>query len=221
MKIGGWRSTVLALGLLVCSPQMSLAAADEDDATLSAMPETAGPPMALDKYTRHSSHRPRSRAHHRLSKVAPKSSPDKKADNVAHGSNATTVPPAVVSPPVVPLGVANAYAQMKPTDTPVSENTAPAARANDILQPAPGNPANAQPTAETRVVAADQLNELDRTLQASKPVAAKLAMASAETVATGANDESSAWARTSLMGRIFIGLGALLTMASAARMFMA
>jgi hypothetical protein len=34
-------------------------------------------------------------------------------------------------------------------------------------------------------------------------------------------DDSSTWDQTSLIGKIFIGFGALLTMASAARMFMA
>jgi hypothetical protein len=33
--------------------------------------------------------------------------------------------------------------------------------------------------------------------------------------------DGSAWDQTSLIGKIFIGFGALLTMASAARMFMA
>jgi hypothetical protein len=35
------------------------------------------------------------------------------------------------------------------------------------------------------------------------------------------SSESSTWDQTSLIGKIFIGFGALLTMASAARMFMA
>jgi hypothetical protein len=35
------------------------------------------------------------------------------------------------------------------------------------------------------------------------------------------SNESSTWDQTSLIGKIFIGFGALLTMASAARMFMA
>ena len=45
------------------------------------------------------------------------------------------------------------------------------------------------------------------------PAAAKPAAATA--------NESSAWDQTSLIGKIFIGFGALLTVASAARMFMA
>ena len=53
-----------------------------------------------------------------------------------------------------------------------------------------------------------------------------LAMASAEPPAArsrrpAAISEPSAWDQTSLIGKIFIGFGALLTMASAARMFMA
>jgi hypothetical protein len=35
------------------------------------------------------------------------------------------------------------------------------------------------------------------------------------------SSEHSAWDQTTLIGKIFIGFGALLTMASAARMFMA
>ena len=50
-------------------------------------------------------------------------------------------------------------------------------------------------------------------------------MASASTADAAAsvlaNGESSTWDQTSLIGKIFIAFGALLTMASAARMFMA
>jgi hypothetical protein len=53
-----------------------------------------------------------------------------------------------------------------------------------------------------------------------------LAMASADTpaapvMASTNSNEGSTWDQTSLIGKIFIGFGALLTMASAARMFMA
>ena len=51
-------------------------------------------------------------------------------------------------------------------------------------------------------------------------------MASAEprtapAAAAASSKEDSAWDQTSLIGKIFIAFGALLTMASAARMFMA
>jgi hypothetical protein len=104
------------------------------------------------------------------------------------------------------------------------------ARANDILQAAPDKPADAPPSADqsgAQVIAADQLNDVDRALResppaASTPPAVPLAIASAEaTTAPAAATESTAWDQTSLIGKIFIGFGALLTMASAARMFMA
>jgi hypothetical protein len=103
------------------------------------------------------------------------------------------------------------------------------ARANTIVQAAADNPAAAQPAADSQVVSADQLNDLDRALQESKPAApAAMRMASAEApaapaapVTAGSSSENSTWDQTSLIGKIFIGFGALLTVASAARMFMA
>ena len=82
------------------------------------------------------------------------------------------------------------------------------------------------------MVAADQLNDVDRALhEASTPPAPPLALAigpdlrgaAAPVMASSSRNssESSTWDQTSLIGKIFIGFGALLTMASAARMFMA
>jgi hypothetical protein len=105
-----------------------------------------------------------------------------------------------------------------------------AARASSIVQAAPDSPASPEPAADptqdnAQVVSADQLNDVDRSLHESNAAATTLAMASADapaatTTATTSN-ESNTWDQTSLIGKIFIGFGALLTMASAARMFMA
>jgi len=121
----------------------------------------------------------------------------------------------------IPASIANANAELPSADMSTGNAKTMSARANDILQAAPGNPANAPPAAETQVVAADQLNELDIALHESKPAAPMLAMASADTPVMASSNESSTWDQTSLIGKIFIAFGALLTMASAARMFMA
>jgi hypothetical protein len=101
-------------------------------------------------------------------------------------------------------------------------------QANDMPQ-TPSNPTDAQPAPPTDVVSADQLNDVDRALHESAPPAPTAAMAAAATPdptpapakpAATSSAESSAWDQTSLIGKIFIGFGALLTMASAARMFM-
>jgi hypothetical protein len=92
--------------------------------------------------------------------------------------------------------------------------------------------ADAQPAASTDVVASDQLNDVDRALQqssqtaeATPPAAPAVAVAPVKAApaapALASSGESSTWDQTSLIGKIFIGFGALLTMASAARMFMA
>ena len=117
-------------------------------------------------------------------------------------------------------------------DAPTGEAAqARSVQAGNILQNAQDNPVDAKPVAETQVVAADQLNDVDRALHETNPPAVPLAVASAEPPAvsattpvmagSAASSSDSTWDRTSLIGKIFIGFGALLTMASAARMFMA
>jgi len=204
----------------VCFAGPSQAAgADADNAATSSKPENAaGAPIALDKYTKHAARH----AHRKSSKVALKSSTAKKpatTDVTADDGD---------SPTAIPPSVANANARLASADTPAGKAKAMSARANEILQTAPDNAADAQPAAETQLVSADQLNDVDRTLRETTRPAPTLAMAAAEapaapaaTVMAAASNESSTWDQTSLIGKIFIGFGALLTMASAARMFMA
>jgi hypothetical protein len=76
------------------------------------------------------------------------------------------------------------------------------------------------PVAEKQVVGADDLNEVDRAAPEQTPLASNEEQKRRTTVAMASNDHS-VWDETSLIGKIFIGLGTLLTLASAARMFMA
>ena len=90
-------------------------------------------------------------------------------------------------------------------------------------QPDPA-PAQTAP-ADAGLVAADQLNEVDRTLGDAKtadnaPTAAP-ATPVAQAPAAAASTDDSTWGQASLIGKIFIAFGGLLTLASAARMFMA
>jgi hypothetical protein len=83
----------------------------------------------------------------------------------------------------------------------------------------PYSPAQ-QPSAEAPVVPPDALNDVDRTLPASDPPAPTMATAAADAPAVESHDDSSSSDRTSLIGKIFMACGGLLTLASAARMFM-
>jgi hypothetical protein len=232
IKANGRSALILAAGLLVCVAGPSLAApASADDSAASARPETAaGAPMALNKYTKHASHQGKSYAHDKSSKTAQKPVADKKADDAAAGDGDNS-PASTAMPP----SVANANASLASADTATASNAkAMSTRASDIVQTAPDNAANGRPAAETQIVAADQLNDVDRALQApvtasndaSAAAAAPPAAAPPPATAPAApvmasSGESSTWDQTSLIGKIFIGFGALLTMASAARMFMA
>ena len=96
------------------------------------------------------------------------------------------------------------------------------AKANILLASA-DKPGDAQPTTDA-VVSSDQLNDLDRALQqnsATQTVAMAAAKPAPAAPVLASSNDSSPWDQTSLIGKIFIAFGALLTMASAARMFMA
>jgi len=119
--------------------------------------------------------------------------------------------------------VANANAELPSPATPlVNTARAMSARATSIL-----NAAATQTPVTPQVLSADQLNELDLALQEKTAPKPMLAMAAADAPTAPVvsvpprSNANSAWEQTSLIGKIFIGFGALLTVASAARLFIA
>lgn len=89
---------------------------------------------------------------------------------------------------------------------------------------ASSKPAEAEADA-AGATASDQLGETDRGLQEAPVVQAPatqgVVLASTSRASAEAGNDSSTLDKTSLIGKIFIAFGALLTVASAARMFMA
>ena len=212
---------ILATGLFVCFAGPSPVAAGADDKAVadskSASSESdrgAEEFVAVKKYGKHGSRHWKSHAHRKSGTVALKSSPARKADATdvaaADGGVATAIPPSV----------ANANAQLASADTPDGNARAMSARANDILQAAADKPVDAQSTAEAPVVSPDALNEVDRTLPASDPPAPTMTTAAADAPAVESSNDGPSSDRTSLIGKIFMACGGLLTLASAARMFM-
>jgi hypothetical protein len=196
IKASGRSALILATGLWVCFAGPSQAAAGADGAAA---------PVALNKSIKHSVHHWKKVAHRKSGKVALKSSAPKKAADVAEddGDKSSTLPPRV----------ANANAQLASADTPGGPAKAMSARANTILR-----------ATETQIVSADQLNDVDLALHESTAPAPALTVASADVPVApvmASGDESSTWDKTSLVGKIFMAFGVMLTVASAARMFMA
>jgi hypothetical protein len=202
VKASGQSALVLATGLLICFFGPSLAA-DTSNAPANSASESTRAPVAPSTQR---AHRLKSAAHAKSGKVGPKSSAAKQDAATNNGAGSSAIPPSV----------ANANAELTPT-LPVGNATGLAARANQTA---------AEPAADQVVVSSDQLNDLDRAMQAGTPPAMSRTMAAtntpamAELVASSDNEPANG-DRTSLIGEIFIGLGVLLTLATAVRMFMA
>jgi hypothetical protein len=208
IKASGRSALILTAGLFVlcASPVM---ATDGDGSTSGATSDSRASPGPRHRTFRHALHHRRHYAHHRVHAVvgaADEKAGDEKAAAPAVATNASKVLPEI------PPSVANANAQMLLAGAQISAAAA--------IPPGRDLPATtsdvAKASSEITVAASDQLNDTDRNLQESSVTAtAGPPPAPATTMAS----ESSSLDRTSLIGKIFIGFGALLTMASAARMF--
>jgi len=207
IKASGRSALIVTTGLFVCFAGVSWTTAATEAA--SSKSETVTATKSVKQGTRSW----KRYAHRRHSRTALTSSENKKAAEKDVADAGGDVPAAI--PPVV----ANANAQL--IDAPSDTAQAMTARANAILLAA----ADTQAPADNQVTAPDQLNDVDRALQESKPASQTVAMASNSTVKAAApalaSSDTSTWDETSLIGKIFIAFGALLTVASAARMFMA
>lgn len=211
-KVIGRAALILATGIWVGLSGASQAATDTDGSTVVTV-------------VKHSSRHLKKYAHHTARKVTDATADDKTADDKKASVSEDSDKPGDIQPSRMPASVANANAQMASPDAPAGSAGAMTDRANNIFQ---ATPDDAQAAVATPVVAADQLNDIDRALHEGAPATAPVTLASAEppavvaspTAAVSPATESSIWDQTSLIGKIFIGFGALLTVASAARMFM-
>jgi hypothetical protein len=240
IKASGRSALIIAAGFWVCVSGPLQAAEDAEGGVMASKTETAaGPPVALNKFTKKSRHwkhvssqrksvKAASRDSTERAKTSEKKMSEKKKTLEADAAlnddgNSSSLPPSV----------ANANAQLASADAPADSATALSSQARDRLQvmaASQSDPQGQPPEANTELVAADQLNDVDRALSENgndkdKAPSATLAMAAAQTPAptqaAAVSADDSAWGQTSLIGKIFIAFGGLLTLASAARMFMA
>jgi len=221
IKASAGSALILAAGLLVglAGPLPAIAAGADTDSAAVSKSESAVSGKSARQGSRHLKKR---YAHRKYTRTASKSAESRKADEkqVADASGGT--------PPALPDWLANANAQMTAADAPPDSakgmSAAMSEKANTVLQAAVDKPADAAeaPADTAAAVAPDQPSDGDRALH---PSSQTVAMASAKPAADGtvqaANNDSTTLDKTSLIGKIFIAFGALLTMASAARMFMA
>jgi hypothetical protein len=210
---------ILAAGLWasLAGPLPAIAAGADADSAAVAKPEGAESGKSAGQDARPPKKR---HAHRKSTHTASKSIESKKADEKQVADASGTAP-------ALPDRVANANAQMPAADAaPDSAKGMSAAmseKANNVLQAAADKPADAEAPAEPGAVASDQATTFDRSLSPAEQPAATtqgVVLASTSRPSSDAND-SSTLDKTSLIGKVFIAFGALLTVASAARMFMA
>jgi hypothetical protein len=209
IKASGRSALIMTTGLVALLANPVLAATAGDD---SADSKSEAAASVTHRAVRHVSHHRRS-AHPKSHEVATKIDDDKKAApaDAASADNKAL--------PDIPPSIANARAQMLLAGAQINAAAA-IPSGNDVMPAAANNSANANSDNGTFMVAADQLNDVDRTLQeGSSTTPTTTASSPPPAPATTMTGESSVWDHTSLIGKIFIGFGALLTMASAARMF--
>jgi hypothetical protein len=220
MKASGRSALIITAGLWMCfAGPMRATESDARASDSTAKTEsTAGAPVALNKFAKHRSKK-QAAVSRKSEKVAAKPADAKKADEAETAQDAAAAPN-------IPPSVANANAQLQAGDTPAdnalkiaavqADNALKTAKQNDQAQ----NDQAKASAANAEMVSADQLNEVDRSLSDDKAPAPTLSMAVAQTPAVARNSDSS-WDQASLIGKVFIAFGGLLTFASAARMFMA
>jgi hypothetical protein len=244
IKASGRSALIIAAGFLLCLSGPLQAAEDADGGVSASKAESAaGAPVALSKFNKKARHWKHVSSHRKSVKVASRASTETaKPSEKKKAVEVDAVLKDDDSPATLPPSVANANAQLAAADLPADPNSVSTKAGNmlrtmaarqgdsaDAQVPAPAaNPAPA-PAANTDLVAADQLNDVDRALSEARsetrsedkpalPPTVTMAMAQAPAAVSSSD---STWDQTSLIGKIFIAFGGLLTLASAARMFMA
>ena len=228
IKASGRAALIIAAGFFVWFSGPVQAAEETDGGAASQTEAAAGPPVALSKFrkVRHWKH---ASSHRKPVKVASRVSVERSQSGTS-AKKKTVVPKDDDAASSLPASVANARAQLANADGSADNATALTSQARDRLQlmaASQPDPAPAQTApADAGLVAADQLNEVDRVLSEAKPdekdkaPAATPAAPVAQAPAVAASTDDSSWGQASLIGKIFIAFGGLLTLASAARMFM-
>jgi hypothetical protein len=233
VKASARSALIVAAGFWMCLASPLQAA--EDGGGAAATESAAGPPVALSKFTKKSRHWKRVSSHRKSVRIASKAS---KANAKTAEKNKATAAATTDDnqQSAIPPSVANAHAQLAAADLPVDTDSV-STKASDMLrtmaakQLASADQEVPAPAAAAELVSADQLNDVDRALSDTKSddkdkapsvtLAMAVAQAPAQAQAAVVSADDSAWNQTSLIGKIFIAFGGLLTLASAARMFMA
>ncbi|KQW18499.1 hypothetical protein ASC80_21050 [Afipia sp. Root123D2] len=228
-----WRSLIAAAAIAIFFGGTAQA-----QTSRAATQAEAGKPLALGKYVKHRSRHAKKKAtrhsRHVSKKTAKKSSVSRKSTERTAATKKDikdSAKTASVRKAAEELSaVANARAELNTSDQRASDMAA----ALKFYTPSRHENANAS---GTQISASDELNDLDKAANAASAIsvaapapvvattttaaAAPVAAPMSDQIASSHDDAGDTWGQTSLIGKIFVAFGGLLTLASAARMFMA
>jgi len=219
---GCWPVAVVVGMLAFASTSASALACDSAPCGRIVVAENTASRTAAEPAATKPSHHAKHHAHHSSHSekhAAKPPAPDQKADAADRKINGK-------DDAALPATVADAQAQMTGTDAGALANGATppvalsAAAPNTATAQSPATDASPSQGSDTTVVAAAQLNDVDATAAPDKPTG-KILHPVPETPHLANAGSEDAWSQTSLLGKVFIVLGGCLTLASAARMFIA
>ena len=213
LKAVGRLALIALTGTFVFAAAPAFAACSGDNCS-----DSTGKPVVLKKFTKkriHAAHR-----RHHDDEVA---SRDRDRSDTGRGAAKSDT---------LSSDVADARAQMTADDAKAKPGADKAAAKPAADQPAvaaapipagdaKATAAAAQDDPAVQVVNADELNDVDKAATDANGSLPKLSPAIANSRAEMRDDRPSPWAQTSTIGKAFIAFGVMLTLASAARMFMA
>jgi hypothetical protein len=192
-------------------------------------------PLALGKFAKHRKKRVRHHArparkhHHQASAKKSPSKPDKhdeaKAAAEAKVDESKMDKPQAEKP--LSPSVANAHAELTSDNQEHPLTAADATADSSTLTEADRTATTGIAPNGVQITTSDQLNEMDRdaatpaATTATSPESTTVALAQISEPAIASASEDSPWSSASLIGKIFIAFGAMLTLASAARMIIA
>lgn len=129
---------------------------------------------------------------------------------------------ATISARKVSPGFVNANAEfVDTTATKASAYASPFDKPAPAIAAEPSQAAAETPAPPIELVAAEEFNDLDRAAWEANQIPKLMQLKASGDSRAELRDDDSRWAQTSTIGKIFVAFGALLTLGSAIRMFMA
>jgi hypothetical protein len=221
----GRSALIITAGLWLCLAAPISAQQSDQDATANSTSDAtatdnpADAPVVPNKPVKPRAKRPAAAQSHQPAKVASKPWNGKKTDDAQalQDDTSTSGFPSSVSNAKAQFGAGGsglANGALKTMSTQAENMPGTATQVDAATPPAESSAANGA------LVAPNQVNDVDRTTSQDTAPAPTLSMMVPQTPSAVSNVDST-WGRTSLIGKVFVALGGLLTLASAARMFIA